>query len=149
MDALQKYYDKQVKSLKDYYTGKGLYKSSFHQKPYDALTKEYEDLRQYLSQRALRSHNERINAQAGGELPEQVMQRRGFDEGYDDLLEAQEARRKQQEASRLAGVQPSQILNGQLIGGQTQGASVKVYNDASPWIFKYIPAGETIPKGWH
>ncbi len=138
-------FEKQQKARKDYWTSRGLFGSSFYQNEYDDTNKAYNDYQTDINSEFLDLNNERVNAQARGELPEQIAQRRQF-----DVSRARNLAQLEAGVKRQAAAQPSQRINGQLIGGSDSYpvAPVKAYNDMNPWIYEYQPPG-TNKKGWH
>jgi hypothetical protein len=142
-------FEKQQKSMKDYWSSRGLMGSSFYQDEYDDTNEAYNDYRTDMNSEFMDLNNERINAQARGELPEQVSQRQSFDRQRAELLAEQARGQKEQAARRLAAVQPSQVIGGQLIGAPQKNYQVKLYQDLNPWIYKYKWSNETTPQGWH
>lgn len=120
MTGEQTNYDAELKALKDYFSGKGLMGSSFYQKAYDDRTKYHGDFTNTINSIGLNRHNDYINARDRGELPEQILQKQKFENDYKKLLASIKAGQEEQAARRLAAVQPSQILDGNLVGSSTQ-----------------------------
>lgn len=139
LDSLESDYESQLKDLKNYWSGRGLMGSSFYQDPYDALTEKYNNYKDERNQAFLRADKEYRNYESRGQLPWQIQQRQEGEAKQAKIEAAIQADQARSIAAKLAPVQQ----------GIQPVSMKKIYNDLNSWIFKYIPANETVPHGWH